>query len=85
MIYIGDNKTTGKIDSYSINTLNIPGIILMENAAKNFVSTLNRSLDSFLIICGRGNNGGDGYAIARQLVSINKQVSVFSCETSNKL
>ena len=83
MIYIGDNKTTGEIDSYSINTLNIPGIILMENAAKNFVSTLNRSLDSFLIICGRGNNGGDGYAIARQFVSLNKQVSVFSCETSN--
>ena len=83
MIYIGDNKTTAEIDSFSINTLNIPGIVLMENAARNFASTLNTSFDNFLIICGKGNNGGDGYAIARQLVSLNKHVSVFSCETSD--
>ena len=83
MIYIGDNKTTGEIDSYSVNTLKIPGIILMENAARNFTGTLDPGLDNFLIVCGRGNNGGDGYAIARQLVSLNKRVSVFSCETSN--
>ncbi|MDR2879282.1 MAG: NAD(P)H-hydrate epimerase, partial [Fusobacteriales bacterium] len=83
MIYIGDNKTTGEIDSYSINTLNIPGIVLMENAARNFTGTLDTGLDNFLIVCGKGNNGGDGYAIARQLVSLDKQVSVFSCETSN--
>ncbi len=83
MIYIGDNKTTGEIDSYSVNTLKIPGIILMENAARNFTGVLDPGLDNFLIVCGRGNNGGDGYAIARQLVSLNKRVSVFSCETSN--
>lgn len=81
MIYIGDNKTTGKIDSYSVNTLNIPGLILMENAAKNFTGSIDTAFDNFLIICGKGNNGGDGYAIARQLVSLNKQVRIFSCET----
>ena len=83
VIYIGDNKTTGEIDSYSINTLNIPGIVLMENAARNFTGTIDTNLDNFLIVCGKGNNGGDGYAVARQLVSLNKRVSVFSCETSD--
>ena len=82
MIYIGDNKTTGEIDSYSANMLNIPGLILMENAAKNFTGSIDTAFDNFLIICGRGNNGGDGYAVARQLLSLNKQVRIFSCETS---
>jgi hydroxyethylthiazole kinase-like uncharacterized protein yjeF len=81
VIYIGDNKTTGKIDAYSIDALNIPGIILMENAARNFTGVLDKGLDNFLIICGKGNNGGDGYAIARQLVSRGKQICIFSCET----
>ncbi|HEY3837401.1 MAG TPA: NAD(P)H-hydrate dehydratase [Bryobacteraceae bacterium] len=50
----------------------IPGIILMENAAQRVVELL---VDKFsplatrriVIVCGRGNNGGDGLAIARQL------------------
>src|SRR5579862_2037438 len=50
----------------------IPGIILMENAAQRVVEVL---VDKFsplpdrriVVVCGRGNNGGDGLAIARQL------------------
>jgi ADP-dependent NAD(P)H-hydrate dehydratase / NAD(P)H-hydrate epimerase len=51
----------------------IPGLILMENAANRFVDVL---VDEFelaamkvLVVCGKGNNGGDGFAIARQLHS----------------
>lgn len=83
MLLIGDANTTRDIDNYVVDNLNIPSIILMENAAVNFVKILNKNLDNFLIICGKGNNGGDGYAIARQLLSLNKNVSIFSCETSN--
>ncbi len=50
----------------------IPGLILMENAASRTVDVM---IDRFaplrdrsiLIVCGKGNNGGDGLAIARQL------------------
>ena len=52
--------------------LGIPGIILMENAAHRVVEflteTFSRLQDQRLVIlCGKGNNGGDGFAIARQL------------------
>jgi len=50
----------------------IPGIVLMENAAHRVVETLARRFAPFsaqriVVLCGKGNNGGDGLAIARQL------------------
>jgi hydroxyethylthiazole kinase-like uncharacterized protein yjeF len=62
-----------EIDRRTIES-GIPGIILMENAAHRVVELL---VDKFsplasrriVIFCGRGNNGGDGFAIARQLWS----------------
>ncbi len=50
----------------------IPGLILMENAGCRFVEFLERrfaplSRHRIVIICGKGNNGGDGLVIARQL------------------
>ncbi len=80
---LGGNETTGILDRYAINTLKIPGIILMENAAAAFMSELDCSLKSYLVVCGKGNNGGDGYAIARHLKGIGKNVSIFSVSTEN--
>ena len=50
----------------------IPGLILMENAGSRVVDFLRETfapLESHrvLVICGKGNNGGDGFVIARQL------------------
>jgi ADP-dependent NAD(P)H-hydrate dehydratase / NAD(P)H-hydrate epimerase len=50
----------------------IPGIILMENAAHRVVEFLTRTFEPLdeqriVILCGKGNNGGDGLAIARQI------------------
>lgn len=50
----------------------VPGLILMENAACRFVEFLERQYAPLkrhrvAIVCGKGNNGGDGLAIARQL------------------
>jgi NAD(P)H-hydrate epimerase len=51
----------------------VPSIVLMENAACRFVEFLEREYKPLerhriLVICGKGNNGGDGMAIARQLL-----------------
>src|SRR5882724_8367112 len=50
----------------------IPGLILMENAAMRVVEFMAARLSPLagqriVVICGKGNNGGDGLAVARQL------------------
>ena len=81
---LGGNETTKKIDSFAINELKIPSIVLMENAAISFVKHISENEDNFLIICGKGNNGGDGYVIARQLFSKGKIVKIF-CISDEKM
>jgi NAD(P)H-hydrate epimerase len=52
--------------------LGIPGIVLMENAAHRVVEAMERrfaplAAQRVVVLCGKGNNGGDGMAVARQL------------------
>ena len=54
--------------------LGIPGIVLMENAGHRVVEFLARrfaplSAERIVVLCGKGNNGGDGLVIARQLLT----------------
>ncbi len=54
--------------------LGIPGIVLMENAGLRIVELLERRFhplrrQRIVIFCGKGNNGGDGLVIARQLLT----------------
>lgn len=59
------------IDAYTIKHQPIAAIDLMEQAALAFVNALTERFDhpdaSILVVCGQGNNGGDGLAIARLL------------------
>jgi len=67
------------IDQYSIEKLGIPSIILMENAALGVIKHLMlNEMEYYVVICGRGNNGGDALAVARHLITAGKKVSVFS-------
>ena len=65
-------KLMAQIDKFTINNIGIPGAVLMENAGKGaFIQFLEDYApdknDKFLIICGKGNNGGDGFVISRYL------------------
>lgn len=66
-----------KIDKYSIDTLGIPGIVLMENAALKVVNNVKDFQNNICIVCSHGNNGGDGFAAARHLFLKGLQVEVF--------
>ena len=60
----------------------IPGIVLMENAARGCVDEILKDFPEIenkkvAILCGRGNNGGDGLAIARLLSRRGTTVTVF--------
>ena len=66
------------MDSYAINTIGIPGIVLMEHAALRVIDAIDlQATSSFTVVCGTGNNGGDGLAIARHLILKSKSVDVF--------
>lgn len=67
-----------EIDKYCSENLKIPGIVLMENAALKVIKNLElHKYNSYAVVCGRGNNGGDGFAVARHLAILNKTVEVF--------
>lgn len=75
---IGTSEVMRKIDKYSIEVLKIPSIVLMENAALKIIKNIDfGNMHNFSIICGRGNNGGDGLAVARHLHVMGKDMSVF--------
>jgi NAD(P)H-hydrate epimerase len=58
------------LDAYTINAMGVPSMVLMERAAMASAEVLYEkhfNLKKVLCICGSGNNGGDGLAIARLL------------------
>jgi len=66
-----------EIDSYAINVIGIPSIVLMENAALTVINNIDLNFNNFTVVCGRGNNGGDGLAIARHLIIKGKKVRIY--------
>lgn len=68
-----------EIDLAAVRELGIPSLLLMENAARGACDVLEALNPSgrVVIVCGPGNNGGDGLAIARQLSAREKKCDVF--------
>ncbi len=67
------------LDQGAIKTLGIPGAVLMENAGRACCRYFNKQFKArfpgpVLIVCGKGNNGGDGYVMARILADQGWQV-----------
>ena len=77
------------LDRGAIEEFKIPDRILMENAGQAVYSVIHNELGikgkSFLIFCGIGNNGGDGFVVARKLHSNGGLVTVFLLGDSEKL
>ena len=69
-----------KIDHDTIEGIGIPGIVLMETAGSEIVKKIEHHYSTAKrigIFVGKGNNGGDGLVIARQLAHIGHDVSIF--------
>ncbi len=78
------------IDRWAINTLGVPGVVLMENAGRSCAELIQDNLRDIAepkvcIFCGTGNNGGDGYVIARHLVNNDIRVTVIICGDPAKI
>ena len=70
------------MDRKAIEEYKIPGIILMENAGRNVAEEVLKMVNDprqikVAILCGRGNNGGDGFVVARHLHNHHIPVNVF--------
>ncbi len=69
-----------EVDRRAIEAYCIPGIVLMENAARNATRHVRDCVPgggSVAVVCGRGNNGGDGFVIARHLFNAGIAVELF--------
>lgn len=69
-------------DSYTINTIGIPSLVLMERAAlavrDEILHAFPLNLKNVVVVAGSGNNGGDGLAIARLLHIAGVHVSILN-------
>lgn len=82
------------VDRLAIERYGIPGVVLMENAGRNATDQCARLLmrrcvpvagAKVVILCGGGNNGGDGYVIARHLAIRGADVRIVSMVGPDKL
>ncbi|HIQ99162.1 MAG TPA: NAD(P)H-hydrate dehydratase [Candidatus Scybalocola faecavium] len=80
MISLANAREMKAIDSYSIQTLGIPSLVLMERAAYCVARHIDEVLKdrenrTVIAVCGSGNNGGDGLAVVRILYTMGYNVA----------
>jgi NAD(P)H-hydrate epimerase len=79
-----------QVDAIAIHELGIPGVVLMENAGRNATEHVlglcaRSGAKRILIFAGPGNNGGDGFVIARHLMNRGFNVRVYLTGEERKL
>ena len=90
LIRLADTFTMREMERHAIEDLGIQGLVLMENAARSVAdwlenNKLKQKPDSRVVVCcGKGNNGGDGFAIARLLANRGYDIHVIDTGKSKK-
>ena len=69
-------------DRFTIEDLGLPSLVLRENAGRQVVAAMEATYEAELegrvgVLCGRGNNGGDGFVVARTLLQRGIDAAVF--------
>jgi len=89
MIPLFTNEQVRAVDSFASEQLNFPSLLLMENAASSLLKIisekgfLNSVPTTVGILCGKGNNGGDGFALARKIAFAGHKVIVLHLSDAN--
>ena len=78
------------VDRAAIDKLGLPGLVLMENAGRGVAEIIARARPHLpgldvRVVCGSGQNGGDGFVLARHLLDRGAQVQVFLAMPREKM
>jgi len=81
MIPVTTAEEMRALDHATIEGLGLPGVVLMEHAGFGILLHMedyfgNLAGSNILVVCGKGNNGGDGFVVARWAMSRGAQVEV---------
>lgn len=90
MIPVVTAEEMRRIDRRAIEVLGIPGTTLMENAGRGAAEVIAERFspvagEKILVICGKGNNGGDGFVCARHLAAAGARPQVLLLATASEL
>ena len=82
MIPIATAEEMRRADRRATDRYGVPSLLLMENAGRGAVDALERVLGPvgsrrIAVVCGKGNNGGDGFVVARHLIGRGARVSTW--------
>ncbi len=74
-----------QFDHYASEVGKLPSLLLMENAGRGAAAAITRHFPgrSCVVVCGSGNNGGDGFVVARRLLTLGVGVRVL-CSTPHE-
>jgi ADP-dependent NAD(P)H-hydrate dehydratase / NAD(P)H-hydrate epimerase len=81
-----DASAQRALDTWAIEQRGIPGLELMEHAGRGLAEVAARHVPegTIVVVCGRGNNGGDGFVAARLLREMGREVDVQLVGTSTR-
>ncbi len=79
-------------DTHAIETCKVPSLVLMENAGRGAADVIERDMlggraegKRVVMVCGTGNNGGDGFVVARHLLSRGARVEAWLAGDNAKM
>ena len=84
---LSDAERCREADSWAISERGVPSLTLMENASQGVARLVQETVPAgrVVVACGGGNNGGDGYATARILRSMGREVVVLEAADPGRL
>ncbi len=78
------------VDRLTTERYGVPGMTLMENAGTSVAEFLRRKFSDLarrriVVLCGKGNNGGDGFVVARKLRELGAKPEVYSFAAAGEM
>jgi hydroxyethylthiazole kinase-like uncharacterized protein yjeF len=92
MIPVLSRAEMRKFDAHASSACQVPSLLLMENAGRGAADVIVRELGllpgsgaRIVVVCGAGNNGGDGLVVARRLLTLGADPSVYLLVKAERL